>query len=86
MDYEVAAQRQPKHSVSTRLANSMRLHIPVYDRNRVLAFAVRGRFHFDYSAVGSATSFNNPHKSGFHIVEIAMWQCNGRWASRRVTG
>jgi hypothetical protein len=65
--------------VSAQVASITRLHIPVLDRNHVLAFAVRGWFHFDYSAVGSGASFNNRHKSGFHIVKIAMWQCNGRW-------
>ncbi len=65
--------------VSAQVASITRLHIPVLDRNHVLAFAVRGWFHFDYSAVGSGASFNNRHTSGFHIVKIAMWQCNGRW-------
>jgi hypothetical protein len=65
--------------VSAEVASIARLHIPVLDRNHVLAFAVRGWFHFDYSAVGSGASFNYRHKSGFHIVKIAMWQCNGRW-------
>lgn len=65
--------------VSVQVASISRLHIPVLERNHVLAFAVRGWFHFDYSAVGSAASFNNRHRSGFHIVKIAMWQCNGRW-------
>jgi hypothetical protein len=65
--------------VSARVASITQLHIPVLDRNHVLAFAVRGWFHFDYSAIGSAASFNNRHNRGFHIVKIAVWQCNGRW-------
>jgi hypothetical protein len=56
-----------------------RLHIPILERNHVLAFGVAGWFRFDYSAVASNPTFNNKHTSGFHVIKIGMWKCNGRW-------
>jgi len=55
------------------------LDIPILRINHILAFSVTGRFRFDYSAVASNASFNNKHTSGFHVIRIGMWKCNGRW-------
>lgn len=52
------------------------LHIPILTRNRILAFAVGGWYRFDYAAFPFA---NDTHRSGFHVVRIAMWRCSGRW-------
>jgi hypothetical protein len=64
---------------STRLTGIKRLHIPILERNHILAFGVSGWFRFDYSAVASQPSFNNKHRSGFHVIKIAVWKCNDRW-------
>lgn len=55
-----------------------RLHIPILDRNHILAFAVAGWFRFDYSAVASNPSFNNMHRSGYHVIKLGLWKCDGR--------
>lgn len=52
------------------------LRIPLLARHHILAFAVRGWFRFDYTAVPWA---NDKHRSGYHVARIALWRCNGRW-------
>lgn len=52
------------------------LHIPVLQRNHILTFGVSGWFRFDYTAVPWA---NDTHRTGFHSIKIAIWQCNGQW-------
>jgi len=48
----------------------------VLDRNHILAFGVSGWYTFDYSL---ALWANMKRKNGFHVVKLAVWQCNGRW-------
>jgi hypothetical protein len=61
---------------SAHVTGVKRLHIPVFERNGVLAFAVSGTYTFDYSAVPWA---NYKHTNGFHVIKIAAWRCSGRW-------
>lgn len=61
---------------SARVKRITRLHIPILDRNHILAFGVAGWFRFDYRGV---TFANDRHRSGWHVIKIAVWKCNGRW-------
>jgi hypothetical protein len=70
-----AALRHPILAAA-HVTSIKRLHIAILDRNHIAAFAVSGWFRFDYSAAPYA---NDTHKTGHHMVKIAMWQCNGHW-------
>ena len=61
---------------SARVTAIKPLHVPVLARQHILAFGVSGWYRFDYSAVPWA---NDKHTSGFHVIKLALWKCNGRW-------
>jgi hypothetical protein len=61
---------------AARVTAIRRLYIPILARNHIDAFAVSGWFRFDYTAIPYA---NDTHRSGFHVVKIAMWRCSGQW-------
>jgi hypothetical protein len=61
---------------SARVTAIRRLHIPLLERNHILAFGVSGWYRFDYSTTPWA---NDTHRSGFHVIKLAVWQCAGRW-------
>jgi hypothetical protein len=61
---------------SAHITGIRQLRISVLDRAHIEAFGVSGRYRFDYSATPWA---NDRHASGFHVIEIAVWKCDGRW-------
>jgi hypothetical protein len=61
---------------SARVTAIRRLRVPLLERNHILVFGVSGWFRFDYSAIPWA---NDTHRSGYHVIKLAVWRCAGRW-------
>lgn len=72
---ERAAQRYGAMT-SARVTGITQIHFPLLDHYHVLTFAVRGWFTFDYSHV---PPIGMKHRSGYHVIKLAMWQCSGQW-------